>query len=649
MRRERTADELVALLSAASEESFYSGLASLDSRVDPSLVSDIVNRLATAPLPELRRSERLVAVLRKVNLPLGALRNVARVASGVSPVLANAVAPFLPPAARRRSREIRSADSKPVEVANESPKVEPTRAQPAEPFDSEVCSTVLILSASAQQDANLTLLREAGFAPLVYDTMPKLAADLESNTDICGCIIDRSFLIVLSKEDQERLLSMLSSYSTFIWLRIEDAGLKLQVEDAYTIVRQARLQTQPVAAHHVSMQPNGTVRDPELGSLRRASEILREYTHAVFLPGELSEPERRLLVAAARDHGEQLRFERALKIEVIETRFVQGGQSQARVAIVRVNAGKRAVIAKIDTKDAIRRELERFRLFIQPVDDQLHPFVCYHGSAAVMFFAFIPSEDDESVAAETLQQRLHRFWSDEIFGEPTKTEYDNLCKALSNTSAALARVNHQASAQSHQALGNPDISLRYVEKLENGGIAFGLPLELRSARTKAAERFQKLATSGVIHGDFHLGNVLLRGDRSAHLIDFAASGPGHPAVDLVRLEMALFTGCFLPVDTEDNYVELQRALSIDGLDLATLAERFDLANGPALNRIAIHGCVEARRRVLDVLARFDGDIDDYLAVKSLVAWQTLLLENRQTSLSRAVIRAIGDRHSQSKA
>ena len=641
MSREKNADEIVSLLTAASEESFYAGLAAINARVNPSLIFEIVNRIGTAALPELRRSERLTAVLRKANLSVDNLRNVARAASGVSPVLANAVAPFLPPVARRRRLGAQiGAQTESISTA-EIP-TPPVDLPSSTPVESDACSTVIILSAAAQQDANLALLRDAGFSPFVFDTVDKVAADLKSNTDICGCIIDRSFLITLSKDEQEQLLSLLSSYSTFIWLRVEDSGLKLQVDDAYDIIRQTRLQTRPVTVHHVSMQPTSVVRDAELGSLRRASQILREYTHALFLPGELSDQERRLLVAAARDHGEQLRFGSTLRIEVIETRFVQGGQSQARVAIVRVNAGERAVVAKIDTKEAIRKELERFRLFIQPVDDQLQPFVCYHGSAAVLLFAFIPTEDDETAAAETLQARLHKFWCDEIFQQPTTTEFENLCKALGNTCAALMRVNRQSNSQNHQALGNPDISLRYVEKLENSGIAFGLPLELRSARTKAAERFQRLATRGIVHGDLHLGNVLLRGDRSAHLIDFASSGPGHPAVDLVRLEIALFTGCFIPIDTEDKYVELQRALSVDGCDANVLADRFDLMRGPLLNRLSLHGCIEARRRALEVLAGFGGDIEDYLAVKTLIAWQALLLENRQTSLSRAVIRATGD-------
>src|SRR6266545_4188223 len=197
MSRARTAEEVVALLSAASEESFYAGLAGIDTESNVSLVVDIVNRLGSAPLPELRRSERLAAVLRKACLSADHLRSVARAASALSPVLANAVAPFLPPSERRRRVGHRSADAEPAAVTSVPAPPPATSPQATAPPETDVCSTVLILSAVAQQDANITLLRDAGFSPFVYDTLEKLTADLASNTDICGCIIDRSFLLTL--------------------------------------------------------------------------------------------------------------------------------------------------------------------------------------------------------------------------------------------------------------------------------------------------------------------------------------------------------------------------------------------------------------------------------------------------------------------
>ena len=45
-----------------------------------------------------------------------------------------------------------------------------------------------------------------------------------------------------------------------------------------------------------------------------------------------------------------------------------------------------------------------------------------------------------------------------------------------------------------------------------------------------------------MHGDVHLRNILIRGESEVHLVDYAASGPGHPAVDLVRFELALYLG-----------------------------------------------------------------------------------------------------------
>lgn len=634
------ADDIVELLSAASEASFYAGLAAVDAARGAEFVIAILHRLGSAPLPDLRRSERLTAVLRKARLSVDDLRTVGRASVAAPAVLRNAVAAFLPPSERRLLAGARRQEAV-VTTTRAAPEFAELAAA-AGSGEGEACSTVLILSTLAQQDANIALLKDGGFSPFVYDTLDKLHADLASNTDICGCIIDRSFLSALTKDEQAQLFVLLASYSTFIWLRVDDGGLKMKIGEAESIIRKARLQTQFVATHHLSMQPTSLLRQPELGALRRASETLREYAHTVFLPGELREPERRLLVAAARDHEDQLRFDRTLRIDAIETRFVQGGHSEARVAIVRVNSAGRAVIAKIDVKEAIRNELERFRLFVQPVDDQLRPYVYFHGNAAVVFFAFIPSEDNDQVPADTLETRIQKFWFDEMCGKATEWEYENLCKALTNATNALGRINRQHPSHAHQPLGNPDISLDYIERMEARGIEWGLPMELRSARRAAEQRFARLATAAVVHGDLHLRNVLLRGDRSAHLIDFAASGPGHPALDLVRMEMALFTQCWRQVDTEDRYVELQRGLSIEGLDFKVLSDQFRVAEGPMTNRLCLHGCVAARRLAMEVLATFGGEILDYLAVKYLVAWQTLLMDHRQTNLSRAVIRAIGD-------
>jgi hypothetical protein len=126
----------------------------------------------------------------------------------------------------------------------------------------------------------------------------------------------------------------------------------------------------------------------------------------------------------------------------------------------------------------------------------------------------------------------------------------------------------------------------------------------------------------------------------SHLIDYASSGPGHPAIDIVRLELALYLGCFKQLEEERRYEEFQRKLSFENADEAALERWCGGSCLPALNRVCIGGCVAARDQALEAVKAHGGDYKDYLAAKYLLAWQNLLIEGRQTSLTRSVINAL---------
>jgi aminoglycoside phosphotransferase (APT) family kinase protein len=168
----------------------------------------------------------------------------------------------------------------------------------------------------------------------------------------------------------------------------------------------------------------------------------------------------------------------------------------------------------------------------------------------------------------------------------------------------------------------------------------GFPHVFKDTRETAKQKFKERERAAVSHGDVHLRNILIRGDRSAHLIDFAGSGPGHPAVDLARLEVSLFTEFLRPVRPENDYTNLQRRLSIDGASFDDLVKEFELDNGPRINKLCVHGCVAARDSALQVLREHGGGRSDYLAAKYLIAWQTMLLHGRQAILTRSIVRAI---------
>ena len=187
---------------------------------------------------------------------------------------------------------------------------------------------------------------------------------------------------------------------------------------------------------------------------------------------------------------------------------------------------------------------------------------------------------------------------------------------------------------------NPD--MRCFKVLEKNGVDWGLGDLANGARQVAEMWFGRLATAAIVHGDMHLGNVVLRGDRDAHLIDYAGSGPGHPAIDLVRFELAILTGWVKQFLPESRCQEFQAYFTGKRATYADLAKNFPELFSSILNRVCLSGCVRARDAAIKVVTDYGGSAKDYFACKYLVAWQNLLMDGRQSVWSRATISAMTD-------
>lgn len=159
------------------------------------------------------------------------------------------------------------------------------------------------------------------------------------------------------------------------------------------------------------------------------------------------------------------------------------------------------------------------------------------------------------------------------------------------------------------------------------------------ARGLSSKRFSRLDACAVVHGDLHLGNFLLRG-QNMHLIDYASSGPGHPTIDLVRLELALYLGCFKQLEDESRYEVLQQRLSVDLADGTDLESSFERSLLPIVHKVCIGRCMTARDQALAAVKAHGGNYKDYLAAKYLVAWQNLLMPGSQMSLTRSIMNAL---------
>jgi hypothetical protein len=299
------------------------------------------------------------------------------------------------------------------------------------------------------------------------------------------------------------------------------------------------------------------------------------------------------------------------------------------------------VVVKIHHKADILREIERFRIFIQEWDDQLHPIACLHGATGVIIFGLIPDLKNDARPAPQLEQRLSDLWISELGFRltcPSPTEAD-LKLGLENAISLLARMNQRRNTRT-DICGSVNPDMRCFQILEANGTDWGLGDVANGARQVAEAWCAKLATSAVVHGDMHLRNIVLRGDRDAHLIDYAASGPGHPAIDLVRLEMALITGCVKQFMNESRCEDFQTRFTKDLASYADLKTEFPELFSSTVNRVCLWGCACARDAVLGVLSSHGGGRKDYLACKYLVAWQNLLMDGRQAAWARAAISAL---------
>ncbi len=145
-----------------------------------------------------------------------------------------------------------------------------------------------------------------------------------------------------------------------------------------------------------------------------------------------------------------------------------------------------------------------------------------------------------------------------------------------------------------------------------------------------------------MHGDVNLQNILLQGDRVAYLIDYAYSGPGHPAIDLARLELALYLGPFQQAGSDADCRSLQAALTLEQRDWPFLQGHFSELIKLKTNEVCIRGCVMARDAALQAVQSYGGDKRDYFAAKLLLAWYALALEGLNSSLARGVIEILTD-------
>jgi hypothetical protein len=139
--------------------------------------------------------------------------------------------------------------------------------------------------------------------------------------------------------------------------------------------------------------------------------------------------------------------------------------------------------------------------------------------------------------------------------------------------------------------------------------------------------------SSKMHGDMHLGNIMVGPGNSAFLIDFAHARDGHTAMDWASLEISLLSEVVMPVVSEDWQ------------DVRRVTEHLMMINagrippGDSELAKALAPVVEVRRIMHEIMVKSLGAADwtEYLVALTMCAmralsWQTMPLGSRRLML-----------------
>lgn len=636
------ADELFAGL-LGTQDSFEQALVHVHEAEPGALLLGLLARLDSEnALANSERERRFNAVYTRIFLGVSPTALGEAAASLQNAVLRNAVAQLLPPKFKGlvfrgktppTSVSIDVVDS--FEVQDEA--VVQVAASQGEQQTS--FSDVIALSV-ADDPATNKLLRNGGFTPLRCPSLEKLNEMLAINEDVCAFLVESSFLQSLNRDQQIQLIRKLAGFSTFSWVRFQEDGLKLGNAEVSQMIANERCRTSHPATLELSFQGEVGLRERELEFITSARKRLLEGRSAgLFIPLELTDSELKLLGAAMSGYSKQRRFNPRAELTRVRTRFLPGGGTGARVALVKINDLRFPVIVKLDKKDLILEEVQRFLTFIHKDNPELSPEVHLHGSAALIVFAMIPeSGSDVEQPAHTLEQELLSYWYAEMKNPVSCGDGALLLDGFTNAAQRLAALNKQKCLDNRfQTKANP--YLASLKEMEAKGFKWGFPGQVVACRNVAESLTAPVSQSAVCHGDAHARNVLIRRDQGL-LIDYAYSGPGHPCCDLAKLELSVYFNRFVSFGSESDAIELQRDLTLKRLPISELLSKHKNLLQSKTSQLCLRMCVTARDLAGEVLGAHKLGWEHYVAMKILSSWQSLQVPTLQQSLVRGVIAAI---------
>lgn len=321
-----------------------------------------------------------------------------------------------------------------------------------------------------------------------------------------------------------------------------------------------------------------------------------------------------------------------------------GGQTRARVILLKPDDGGVPFVAKIDAVSMLGEEMRRFSRFIKPWERHLNPELHVHGSIGVILFGLVEAAGRGGTPAPTLYDLMRLLCAVErgamIENEPTAAD---IRVAVLRTIEKLAELSsNQCNADDEKNLCWLGIEPLY--RMRERGITYSIDsrrgaIDVIALCEKALQKVAELNGKAIVHGDAHGRNVLVR-DREPFLIDYAYSGPGHPCFDLVRIGSSLLFSHFRMTSNEERLRDCFAGIFVEGKSFDEISKTFPDICTSAGSHIALEAVIWARAAALKLAQQYGGSEEDYLAVKFVVACQSLTIPDFQSGVVRATLMAL---------
>ena len=647
-------DPILSQLAATDQRAFERALRALERRWEgvahASRLPDLLTALRTlgsaASLGSTEVSRRVRLAVESARLPERQARELASSLKGLPPGVRQAAAGALPASLRRLvyapENEGPGAEGTPSQAPDSPGPTESEPAPPPEPASARLaCSNVLLLGTLADHEENTDQLKRRGFTPLRATTCDQLSEYLDP--EVCGIVIARSWWGPIPEAERQSVLRQILAHSSFVWLKLDSHSLPCDERGLRELLLALRFSMPEMG--ECGCQDGWRLTSLDLDALERVRGTIANADAVRLYPAEIQETQARVLIGAAIKHVRQRNYSGVFRLTRVETNFIPGGKSFARIIRLIPDDDGAPLVAKVDEIGRLNDELMRFKRYAQKWDSALNPQLHFHAGTSLILFGLVESVDAPNRPAPTLEETLETLFYSEHYASPyTGPAESDLVDLIDRAVRKLQRLNQQPSDGA--CASRAGIATDTLETLQRDGVTWSISpcdgsggnvLDFGYLARGFALKFGNRAT---VHGDVQLRNVLVRDNREPYFIDYANCGPGHPCFDLVRLESAILFYCFRMVADEQAVASLLKDV-LQGADEATINQRHPVLCTSRTNRLAIHACIACRTAALAVLDQYGGNEDDYLAMKYLLSCQSLFLIHLQGGVVRSQLSALG--------